>query len=344
MAMKPLALNLLTTSLTLLLLAVLALPARDAFRTARSAATPAPAPWPHPAADPRRAFGAYVDPWHVDDWARAVGAAPQLVAKFEAFSLRRAPVESLAQVQRIGIRRVLISWEPWNPVPASLGTAVQARPQFGYRNLDNAQGAQDGYILAFARALARFRGTVYLRYAHEMNGYWYPWSRDPAAYVAAWRRIVRLFASAGARNVRFVWSVNPNLYDPAGTWKRSVRPYWPGRRYVDVVGSTMINFGGAKRYPVAAFVPRLRWLRATYAKPLLLTEVNTAFEDRVPWLRDLRAMLARMPSIEAVAWSQLPSRGKAHQSGTGVVDWDVQTDPAASAALHAIIDDGLTRP
>ena len=32
--------------------------------------------------------------------------------------------------------------------------------------------------MRFARSLARFPGTVYLRYAHEMNGYWYPWSRD----------------------------------------------------------------------------------------------------------------------------------------------------------------------
>jgi hypothetical protein len=43
--------------------------------------------------------------------------------------------------------------------------------------------------------------------------------------------------------------------------------YWPGTRYVDAVGSTMIDFGGVNTYPVARFEPRLRWLRAHFRKP-----------------------------------------------------------------------------
>jgi mannan endo-1,4-beta-mannosidase len=340
--MKPFALNLLTCSVTAVLLVALALPAKwalDSVQRPVAAAAPA-APWPQPAAHPRRPFGVYVDPWHVDDWARSVGAAPQLVAKFEAFSNQRTIDKFLTQTQRIGIRRALVSWEPWTPVPASLGTAEQARPQPGYRNVDIARGSQDRYILAFARSLAKFRGTVYLRFGHEMNGYWYPWSRDPHAYVLAWRRMVRIFGVAGADNVRFVWSVNPNLYESQRAWRSGLRAYWPGRRYVDVVGSTMIDFGGLKAYPVRRFVPRLRWLRKTYAKPIVLTETNTAYAGRVRWLSDLRSMLQTMPWIRVVAWSQLPSRGKAHQRGTGVVDWDVQVDPAGSAELAAIIRDG----
>ena len=123
-------------------------------------------------------FGAYVDPWHVDDWARDVGAAPQAVAKFEAFSRRRTLDHYAAESRRQGIRRMMVSWEPWTPVPSALGVAAQSAPQPGYRNIDVARGAQDRYITAFARSLARYPGTVYLRDAHEMNGYWYPWSRD----------------------------------------------------------------------------------------------------------------------------------------------------------------------
>jgi len=343
--MKSFAMNLLTAALTLLLLAGLSLPARNAFLEAREQHAAAPVvvdgPWPKPARDPRRVFGAYVDPWHVDDWSRSIGAAPQMVAKFEAFSRRRTPAATLEQAQRLGISRALISWEPWAPVPTSLGTRGQAQPQPGYRNIDIARGAQDRYILAFARSLARFKGTVYLRYAHEMNGYWYPWSHGAQAYVWAWRRIVRIFEVARAENVRFVWSVNPNLYEGAATWKRTLARYWPGSRYVDDIGSTMIDFGGAKSYPVRRFEPRLRWLHKTFKRKVVLTEVNTAYDGRMPWLRDFRAMLAEMPWIPAVAWSQLPSRGKAHQIGTGVVDWDVQTDPAAGQELRAIIEDGL---
>src|SRR3954471_10381095 len=178
--MKPLWLNLATCSLTAVLLAALALPAKWTLDAARLAAPPTTvidAPWPRPAANPRRAFGVYVDPWHVDDWARSVGAAPQMVAKFEAFANQRTIDPWLTQARRIGIRRLLVSWEPWAPVPAAWGTAQQARPQPGYRNLDIARGAQDRYMLRFARSLARFGGVVDLRFGHEMNGYWYPWSR-----------------------------------------------------------------------------------------------------------------------------------------------------------------------
>jgi mannan endo-1,4-beta-mannosidase len=342
--MKPFWLNLLTASVTVALLAVLALPAKwtlGADRHNHPPALAADAPSPRPAADPRRAFGVYADPWHVDDWARAVGVAPQLIAKFEAFSNRRTLDPWLARAERAGIRRMLVSWEPWAPVPAAWGTALQARPQPGYRNLDIARGAQDRYILAFARSLAKFQGTVYLRFAHEMNGYWYPWSHGSRAYVFAWRRIVRIFEVAGARNVRFVWSVNPNLYEGEREWRRGLRPYWPGSRYVDAVGSTMIDFGGAKAYPVERFTPRLRRLHDTYRKPVVLTEVNTAYDGRLRWLADLRQALHTMPWIDVVSWSQLPSRGKVHQLGTGVVDWDVKTDPAGAAELAAIIRDGV---
>ena len=128
-ALRPLALNLLSGGATLLILAVLALPAKSVLDDAAEVEHRAPAAPVRPALHPRRVFGAYVDPWHVDDWARNVGAAPQLVAKFQAFANARSIDPWLAQVTRIGIRRMLISWEPWAPVPAAWGTALQARPQ-----------------------------------------------------------------------------------------------------------------------------------------------------------------------------------------------------------------------
>jgi hypothetical protein len=293
------------------------------------------------AATPHRTFGTYVDPWHVAEWAGNVGMAPQYVARFEAFSRGTTVDAFLRESERQGLRRVLVSWEPWTPVSAELGVEEQFREQPGYRNRDIATGAQDAYILAFARSVATFQGRVDLRYAHEMNGTWYPWSHDPVAYRRAWRRIVGLFRSAGATNVRFVWSVNPSLYLPFRKWRRSVRVYWPGRRYVDAVGSTMINFGGDKRYGVQRFVPRLRALRRLYRKPVMLTEVSTAHRGRLRWLTSLRRMLRRTPWIRSVAWFQRSSRGQVQIEGSGRRDWDIQTDPAGAALLRGIIRDGL---
>jgi hypothetical protein len=288
-----------------------------------------------------RAFGVYVDPWHVGEWSRSVGIAPQYVGRFEAFS-RGTTVDGFLRMAELqGLRRVLVTWEPWTPVPAELGVVEQFRPQPGFRNRDIARGAQDAYLLRFAHSLASFRGRVDLRYAHEMNGTWYPWSHDPIQYRLAWRHIVRLFRAAGARNVRFVWSPNPSLYLPFRPWRRSVRVYWPGRRYVDAVGSTMINFGGHKRYAVARFLPRLRALRRMYRKPVTLTEVNTVYGGRTRWLRDLRRMLRRTPWIRSFAWFQHQIRGQVQIPGAGRLDWDVQRDAPAAAVLRGIARDGV---
>ena len=106
----------------------------------------------------------------------------------------------------------------------------------------------------------------------------------------------------------------------------------------------MINFGPAKRYAVARFVPRLRALSRLYGKPLILTEVNTQYGGRVRWLGGLRRMLRRTPWITAVVWSQLPSRGEAQAPSSGDLHWNVQKDPRSAAVLRGIIEDGLARP
>jgi hypothetical protein len=334
--MRRLSLNLLTFSATLLLLGVLTVPA------VRIVAAPDESEgMVGQIRNSSRSFGVYVDPWHFDDWARDVGAPPQLVAKFEAFSRKPSIDNYLNEAQRRRISSVMVSWEPWRPVPAARGLSAQQRPQPGYRNADIAAGARDSYIRRFARSLASFRGQVYLRYAHEMNGFWYPWSHNAPAYVRAWRRIVRIFRGAGASNVRFVWSVNPNLYQPPGERLRNMHRYWPGSRYVDAVGSTMINFGGQKDYSVARLYASLRTVRLAFRKPVVLTETNTARRGRVRWLQDLRSMLRRASWIRAVVWSQLPSRGKVQRGRSiGDTDWDVTADPAAAAVLRRIIQDG----
>jgi hypothetical protein len=326
--------TLLTSGLTLALLVALTLPASRVLSAGGRAAAVVSED------TPARTFGVYVDPWHQRAWGEAVGAAPTMVAKFEAFSNRRPIAPFLARVSRDGIRQVLISWEPWEPVPARMGITLQFLSQPGFRNADVAAGAQDRYLRRFARSLRAFDGVVWLRYAHEMNGIWYPWSHGPRAYVRAWRHVVGVVRGI-APKARFVWSANPSLYEPTRAWRARLRRYWPGARWVDAVGSTVIDFGGRKSYPVARFVPRLRALRAMYRKPVMIAEANTDLTGRVGWLRDFRAMLRGMPWITAVAWSQLPSRGTAQMRGlAGQLDWDVTRDQAARAQLAGIIRDG----
>src|SRR5688572_26810668 len=55
-------------------------------------------------------------------------------------------------------------------------------------------GKYDVFISRWAATLAAYRGPVLLRFAHEMNGDWYPWSswrsgNTPELYVAVWRHV-----------------------------------------------------------------------------------------------------------------------------------------------------------
>ena len=114
-------------------------------------------------------------------------------------------------------------------------------------------------------------------------------------------------------------------------WLRNMDRYWPGSRYVDLVGSTMINWGG-QGVQRARLYATFKTLRAEFGKPVVLTETNTAHRGRVRWLHDLRRMLARAKWIRAVVWSQLPSRGKVQRGNqVGETNWDVTQDPAAAA-------------
>ena len=124
--MRALTLNVLSGGATVLLLVLLALPAKSVLDHDGGTESTAAQVRIMPARHPKRVFGVYVDPWHVDDWARIIGAAPQAVAKFEAFSRNRPLGPYGAEAVRQGIHRMMIAWEPWQPVPSSYGVDAQS--------------------------------------------------------------------------------------------------------------------------------------------------------------------------------------------------------------------------
>lgn len=130
----------------------------------------------------------------------------------------------------------IITWEPW--------IAANGVNQPAYRLSALAAGDHDAYLNSVADQLnAAGNPAIYIRFAHEMNGNWYPWSESangnsPGQYVTAWRHVVDLFNAKGVTNVDWVWA--PNISYNGST---PMSGLYPGSAYVTRTGLDGFNFG-----------------------------------------------------------------------------------------------------
>jgi len=280
-------------------LAALALLALASTGVASPGARPAhrSSPWLAPSSP--RLLGFMGDPWHSDEYDRALKTHVQVIANFMPFGSRDMPTNRLAEAERRGLTP-MISWLPREPTSKANPHVYQ--PAFS--NAAIAAGREDPYIRRFARACARFDGTLLLRYAPEFEGSWEPWHIDPPGYVRAWKRVHRIFREEGATNVKFVWSPALPWRGYAGgfaAWSRLIDRYWPGSALVDYVGATMVSHNDKG---VAFFAHRLPMLYR-FRKPVVLAEVHAPERLRATWLPDLAAMVNRMPWVRVVVWCDL---------------------------------------
>jgi hypothetical protein len=102
---------------------------------------------------------------------------------------------------------------------------------------DAADGAYDAHwrkaISAMAAARAGKSGTLYIRFAHQMNGTWFAWkvtSSNVADFRTAWGRFAEIVRS-GMPSAKIVFGANNGTGSDLG-----VPEMWPGDEYVDVVG------------------------------------------------------------------------------------------------------------
>jgi hypothetical protein len=229
------------------------------------------------------------------------------------------PLDSIRAISALGAVPE-ITWEPW---PAGGGPSQPA-----YADAVIASGRYDAYIRQVATAARSFGGPLLLRYAHEMNGNWYPWAASvngntPAAYVAAWRHVHDLFSAAGASGVDWVWA--PNAGGPT-----PVAQVWPGAAYVDVVGMDGYNWGtGTSGYqsPPSVFSSLLATVHTVApGKPVLINETGTSEKagNKPAWLEQLFSYVSAQPSLMGVVYSDF---------GNWVLDSSPQSLAGAAAGL-----------
>lgn len=204
-----------------------------------------------------------------------------------------------------------------------------------------AKGRFDGYIRNWARAAKQVKRTVLVRFAHEINGRFFPWTLGRCGnkrthYLAAWRHVHDLVRrGVGAKNVKFVWTVNRNK-PGRGFGKNPYTKLFPGARYVQYMGFSSFNWGTANG---KEWKSMLQGLKSTYKKikrlsgrPIIVAELasNHVGGDKAAWIRNgYRAVYRKMPRIKGIIYLNVDLRDIGHPN------WSLSS-PAA--AMDAFVD------
>jgi hypothetical protein len=245
------------------------------------------------------AFGAYVPkadqrPQLVNSFADRVGREPAIISSYKRWPTHLIVRSELRAVWGRGAVP-LITWEPWTL--SGRGFSLRAI----------AGGRYDGYARRAARQAASWGHPILLRFAHEMNGTWYPWGRgrdgnSPSVYRAAWRHLVTIFRSAGADNVRWVWT--PNV-DGGGAYPFT--RYYPGDEWVSWVG--LDGFNWARRGEWESFTDLFGssydTLTRLSSRPVMIAETGSSQSggDKAAWVSSaLGHEIPRFSRIRAVVW------------------------------------------
>ncbi len=139
----------------------------------------------------------------------------------------------------------------WSMAP---GTPYANTPRMDYAigaMIDNSgetwgAAASGAYDSRWAQQLQRLKtawgsrpaGNMYIRFAHEFNGNWYPWSvsnGDVGNFKTAWARFANL-RNQYFPGAQIVWCPNAG-----SSWAYDIRTLYPGNAYVDVVGVDKYN-------------------------------------------------------------------------------------------------------
>lgn len=230
---------------------------------------------------------------------------------------------------------LMITWEPWRP-----GDGID---QPNYRLKTIIDGKHDEYMKRWFRKVRDLRKPIFVRFAHEMNGDWYPWGthiNEPREYIAAWRHVVNLSRNVGADNITWVWAPSEYMNN------HRLAKLYPGREYVDWIGLSGYNWVGPKRAwwgwrsAKRIFGPALAQVKK-YKKPIMIAEIGTTENPRVgaPARKTKAAWIARTYTYLKKADPQVSLVVYQNARASKTHDWRITTSRANKAAIKRALSD-----
>lgn len=217
---------------------------------------------------------------------------------------------------------LVISWEPWNPEEGM----NQSRDYLE----EIISGAQDKYIRKFANQIQEIQGSVVMRFAHEMNGNWYPWAQQPDKYIQAYSYIFNVFNQEGVTDIKWEWSVNAENVPYLNPLY--VSEYYPGDEMVNRIGISGYNFGHSNwRSFDEIFKPMYKHLVSTYSQKVVISEIASAEAggNKAEWIaetfREIKSN--QFQRISQVTWFNLLKER----------DWRVDSSESSATAYKSAI-------
>jgi len=235
----------------------------------------------------------------------------------------------------------MITWVPWDP------TISDPAGQTSFPMRDIAAGAHNGYIADIASEVAEWNGPIFLRFAQEMNGTWYPWGKhqnSPDEYIAAWRHVHQIFDEHGAGHVTWVWNPSEKNHP------ESLANWYPGDDVVDWVAVDGYNWDAPQYWQSGGNTWRLldQIFRPSFDnintfvpadKPRMIAETSTNERGDDPgkkadWICDAfgRALPEALPEVKAVMWFDEPTN-----EGGWNVPWPIDSTEESRAAFQAAV-------
>lgn len=245
---------------------------------------------------------------------------------------------------------LMVTWEPWGG----------RRNDHSWTCQNVVSGHYDGYIRSYARAVKFAEVPVMIRFAHEMNGDWYPWStayngygkrnndNSPAMFAAMWKHVVSIFRKEGATNAKWVWSPNiiyTNNFNDQAQQERDLFALYPGDEWVDWVGVSVYNDGSKRAWHSfsSLFDSTYAALTQLSPRPLMIAELGVT-EEGAPEGQTKAAWL------EQTLGSDIPEHYKRvrlvtyfcrDKTATGEANYRFDSSPASLAAFREVANSPL---
>lgn len=288
------------------------------WRKPKPTPTPVPVPTPTPpppvppvSGTPTKIYGVATETSsEVAKFNTNSGKSVNVVSIYKSFYWdKNFPTTEAQQISSTGAT-VMITWEPWEPN----GNATQ--PAYALRTIVN--GNHDAMVRTWATQIKAWGKPLLLRFAHEMNGNWYPWgtgnSNVASEYVQAWNKVRSIFNSVGVTNVTWVWSPNVDFPLPV---------YYPGDAAVDMIAVDGYNWDTSS--PEQVFGSTMDKIRSFTQKPIFIGETGCPeYSGKAKWITDFFAMVKKR-NLAGFVWFNY----KKEQ------DWRIESSTASLNAFKA---------